>query len=96
MMVLTGNDVWVMSCQKTAQLQLMVRLLKLLTEMVVEIMFIMMAEVVVTAVKDVDGKSSAFDGSGNNNLGNSMDLDAENLDYDCNNICSLSEQQFVF
>jgi hypothetical protein len=29
----------------------------------------------------------------NNSVGNSLDIDAENLDYDCNNnSCSLSEQ----
>jgi hypothetical protein len=53
-----GNDMLVVIFHKTKQLQWMVRLLKLAMEMLVEFMFIMTTEIVVTAVKDVVDKSS--------------------------------------
>jgi hypothetical protein len=42
--------------------------------------------------KDVDGKISAVGSDGNNSVAHSMDIYVENLDYDCNNSFSLSEQ----
>jgi hypothetical protein len=53
-----GDDVLVMIFHKTKQLQWVVRLLKLVMKMVVEFMFVMITEIVVTAVKDVVDKSS--------------------------------------
>lgn len=56
-----GDDVLLVIFHKTKQLQWMVRQLKLVMEMVVEIIFIIITEFVVTAVKDVVDKSSIVD-----------------------------------
>jgi hypothetical protein len=52
------NDVLVVIFHKLKQLQWVVRLLKLVMEIMVEFMFVMITEIVVTAVKDVVDKSS--------------------------------------